>query len=81
MFQISLLLRDHEGIEFASDSEAEAHARLIADQIAPERQPSPDEPPLFVSIVHQGGHEVGKVPVRNSKPLDFEKRNRSGEVD
>ena len=56
-------LRDHAGIQFATDADAEAHAQVIAKEVASERVFDPDSPQLFVSIIHEEGREVTKVPV------------------
>lgn len=50
--------RDHDGIQFATDADATAHARLIANQLTSERLSNCDAPQLYVSVIHQAGREV-----------------------
>ena len=57
-------IRDHDGIKFESDAEAIAHAHVVAKEVAKGRPlPDPNEPPMFVSIIHADGRQVDKVLV------------------
>jgi hypothetical protein len=55
-------LPDLSGTDFATDEAAIAHALVIASNIQAV-SPNHNGPQRFVSIVHEDGHEVVRLPV------------------
>lgn len=69
--------RDHDGVEFATDDAALAHARRLASALARDLTWDPDSK-TFVSVIHERGHEIARIPIRSARrePLMGEARRK-----
>jgi hypothetical protein len=55
--------RDRNGLDCANDAAAIVKAATIADEVTAADGDN-SRPDLHISIVHEDGHEVSRVPVR-----------------
>ena len=77
-------LRDRDGTVFASDAEAIAHGKTIAEHFAKERPIVAGGSELFVSIFHDAGREVAQIPIHNPEAVERDLGaldNRQSELD